>query len=465
MASDDHPTEPFSQPLARGGGTAHPELRSRLARAGRWRAPGVLCALLAAAAATVIFGDLFPTSRGDLDQEVFHLRAVRMFAAQWPAFDLVNYSSATTPGYHLLLAAAAQVVGTGETAMRLLGATFGVALVGLAASYFRSKGCSALETVLLALPLAVSLYTFSSTAWVLPDDAAWLAILAILIVAFEAPRGAWLLGGTALLFLVLVRQIQVWAFAPLLASAWIGTEASETASLRRALLTRPWPRLRRSLAMVAVALPAFGALVAFFLLWGGAVPPAGEGNAGGNAAMPVVVLALAGGFGTLLSGYLWRPFQKLDRKSRVLRVMASAAIVAALLSLLPPTSHNVNDGRSTGVWEVAERLPTFGDHSLLMIGLAGLGGAAIAAWAVALRRRDTLIWLTAWIAFIAANSASEAAWQRYLEPFVLIMFALAASRLPRDGSKWPPAPALAGLVLTSGLLAGVTVVKLVGGGQ
>jgi len=42
---------------------------------------------------------------------------------------------------------------------------------------------------------------------------------------------------------------------------------------------------------------------------------------------------------------------------------------------------------------------------------------------------------------------------------------LAASRLPRDRSRLPAAPALAGLVLTSVLLAGVTAVKLVGGGQ
>lgn len=465
MASDDQPTELFSRSLRRGEGTNRSESGLRRAPAGRWLAPSLLAALFAAAVAAVIFGDLFPTSRGDLDQDVFHLRAVRMFAGQWPAIDLVNYSSATTPGYHLLLAAAAQLVGTDETAMRLLGATFGVALVGLAAGYFRSRGCSALESVLLALPLAVSLYTFSSAAWVLPDDAAWLAILAILIVAFEAPRRAWLLGGVALLFLVLARQIQVWAIAPLVASAWIGGEARERGSLRQALLARPWPRLRRSLPMVAAALPAVGALAAFFLLWGGAVPPAGEGNAGGNAAMPVVVLALAGGFGTLFSGYLWGPFKRLDAKGRTLGVMATAAIVAALLSLLPPTSYNVDDGRSTGVWEVADRLPTLGDHSVLMIGLAGLGAAVIAAWTLALGRRDALIWLTAWVAFTVANSASEAAWQRYLEPFVLIMFALAASRLPRDRSRLPAAPALAGLVLTSVLLAGVTAVKLVGGGQ
>ena len=82
--------------------------------------------------------------------------------------------------------------------MRLLGAVFAVALVGLTAGYVRRRGCSWLETVLLALPLAVSLYTFSSGAWLLPDDAAWLAVLGILIIALGPTRRAWLFGGVVL---------------------------------------------------------------------------------------------------------------------------------------------------------------------------------------------------------------------------------------------------------------------------
>jgi len=124
------------------------------------------------------------------------------------------------------------VVGTSETVMRLLGAVFAVALVGLTAGYVRRRGCSWLETVLLALPLAVSLYTFSSGAWLLPDDAAWLAVLGILIIALGPTRRAWLFGGVVLLALVLGRQNQIWAIAPLMASAWIGDEVTESRSLR-----------------------------------------------------------------------------------------------------------------------------------------------------------------------------------------------------------------------------------------
>ena len=375
MASDVQPTSHPSSPaeLARRRFVGP---LPRLPSSRRWLAPGLVCALFAATLAAVILGDPFPTSRAAVDQDVFHLPAVRGFAQEWPTFDLTSYSSATTPGYHIALATAAQVVGTSETVMRLLGAVFAVALVGLTAGYVRRRGCSWLETVLLALPLAVSLYTFSSGAWLLPDDAAWLAVLGILIIALGPTRRAWLFGGVVLLALVLVRQNQIWAIAPLMASAWIGDEVTESRSLRESLLARPWPRIRRSLAVFAAALPAVSALVAFVLLWDGFVPPVGEVNAGGNPAMPVLVLALAGVFGTLFGGYLWW-YGAVFRDGRRSGLVGVAATFGVLLSALPETTYDMEAGRWTGLWEVAGRLPTVGDHSLLMVALAGLGAAWI----------------------------------------------------------------------------------------
>lgn len=316
---------------------------------------------------------------------------------------------------------------------------------------------------MLALPLAVSLYTFSSGAWLLPDDAAWLAVLGILIIALGPTRRAWLFGGVVLLALVLVRQNQIWAIAPLMASAWIGDEVTESRSLRVSLLARPWPRIRRSLAVFAAALPAVSALVAFVLLWDGFVPPVGEVNAGGNPAMPVLVLALAGVFGTLFGGYLWW-YGAVFRDGRRSGLVGVAATFGVLLSALPETTYDMEAGRWTGLWEVAGRLPTVGDHSLLMVALAGLGAAWISAWALTLAPRDALVWLVAWLGFTAASSASADAWQRYVEPFVLIMFALAASRLRRAPAKKVPRAALAGLVLLSLLLLAVTFTRLLNGG-
>jgi hypothetical protein len=141
-----------------------------------------------------------------------------------------------------------------------------------------------------------------------------------------------------------------------------------------------------------------------------------------------------------------------------------AATFGVLLSALPETTYDMEAGRWTGLWEVAGRLPTVGDHSLLMVALAGLGAAWISAWALTLAPRDALVWLVACLGFTAASSASADAWQRYVEPFVLIMFALAASRLRRAPAKKVPRAALAGLVLLSLLLLAVTFTRLLNGG-
>jgi hypothetical protein len=52
------------------------------------------------------------------------------------------------------------------------------------------------------------------------------------------------------------------------------------------------------------------------------------------------------------------------------------------------------------------------------------------------------------------------AWHKYYEPFCLMMFALAASRLPTRREASPPRWAYAGPVLLAAVLAGVTLVNL-----
>src|SRR4051794_39707330 len=42
--------------------------------------------------------------RASYDQNVYHLPTIRQFASELPRPDFSNYLSATTPGYHLILA-------------------------------------------------------------------------------------------------------------------------------------------------------------------------------------------------------------------------------------------------------------------------------------------------------------------------------------------------------------------------
>jgi len=59
--------------------------------------------------------------RGAFDQLNYHEQVIRRFVEQWPAPDLSDYLSATTPGYHLALAAFAEYAGESAVALRLAG--------------------------------------------------------------------------------------------------------------------------------------------------------------------------------------------------------------------------------------------------------------------------------------------------------------------------------------------------------
>ena len=45
------------------------------------------------------------------DMELFHVPVIRSFAEQFPAIDLSDYNSATTPGMHIVLAIVVKVLG------------------------------------------------------------------------------------------------------------------------------------------------------------------------------------------------------------------------------------------------------------------------------------------------------------------------------------------------------------------
>src|SRR4051794_40758262 len=69
--------------------------------------------------------------RASYDQNVYHLRTIRQFASELPRPNFSNYWSATTPGYHLIVAAVAKVGGfvNNLMALKLLAAVFTVNLL------------------------------------------------------------------------------------------------------------------------------------------------------------------------------------------------------------------------------------------------------------------------------------------------------------------------------------------------
>ena len=417
-----------------------PETES-VTNAARWRdwLPGFLLVglFLALTAGPVLTGlDRLPSKSIDMDRN--HVPVIREFAAEWPAVDLSDYDSATTPGMHLLMAMAARFFGDSETLLQSVGVLFGALLIGLS-WWFASRVVGGCMAALCILPLSLSPYVLGNAIWVMTDDLA-LALVAITVgvAVFLPPGGLNAAGsGLALVCGVLVRQINIWVCAV----AWIATLLS-------------WPEIRRRLPFrdrldlegrpVAASvifsfaiLMAVGILIGFISLWGGLVPP--RFQPGGNGAaehagglQPAVlpyVLALLGTYGiATLPAFLsvWIGDAVVRRTSVV------GLGVGILAGLLLPSVPGLEHGRNGGwLWSLAASAPILLDRSLVLILGSGLGGLVAGTLFGLLMRggRTRAAWLLVGfaISFVAAYTANLQAFQRYFDPPVLLLLGWAAA--------------------------------------
>lgn len=391
------------------------------------------------------------------DQNQHHLVVIDSMADAWPRIDLVDYPSATSPGYHLVMALAGIVVDPDDPgspravlAMRLVNLTLTLGLLVVAWwGAWRLSG-PILATMLL-LPLLGNSYFLGGGIFLTTDNAAllfvFLAMTGLLRRDLCVPRG--LLLGLAACAAVATRQIHVWVAAP------VGAACLLASPLRR--FAPRWARPDRDApagpAMVAVAVIAGGAplaLLAWFVwLWGGLMPPAYVDlhNTGANPATFAFALALAGGLGVLLA-----PLAHLERRD-LLHPAALAMAGAGLLSAtLPATDYALKQRAFGALWRIVERMPAIGERSIVLVAGAVVGGLLLGAlWSAANRRgrgpTSALLLLSA-LGWALAQSFNSMAWQRYFEPFLLVLLAwLVANARPDNASaqrwRWAGPVALA----------------------
>lgn len=401
-------------------------------------------ALGAVAVPIILSGDL--RGAGAADQLHYHGPTIEAFAEQLPRPDLSDYASATTPGYHLLLA---MVVRLGlastqpeQVTLRFISLLFSLALVAVLA-WAVSRRTDSITALCLSLPLCVSHYVITSAAWLVPDNLGWLGVLVVLLMALR-DRHTWrscAVAGVVLLLLVLVRQIHVWAAAAL----WV------SASGRRFLATIP---------MLVATVPAFLTLALFYQLWNGHLTPPTEAALdlrGVNPVAPAFLLALVGFAGVFYLPMLWRVRRDLWKRCP-LRLVA-AATVGAIIAALPETSFSREAGRWTGLWTIVATIPAPLERSPIIIALAGAGAVTTALWAAALPPRRRWVYLAALVSFPVAAAGYFQAFQRYFEPFVLILTALVTAEVVGKSER-RPRHTLLGPVALALLLAVITGYKL-----
>lgn len=429
-----------------------------------WHALASAAVLAAVALPIVLTGNM--NGRGAGDQFKYHARVIQIFTDQLPRPDLTDYLSATTPGYHLVLAAVARLGldsdDPANVALRLVSLLFSLALVSLLA-WAVGRRTDPVTAACLTLPLCLSLYVVNSAAWLLPDNLGWLGVLVVLLIALR-DRHTWrscALAGLALLLLVLVRQIHLWAAAVLWVGAWLAAAPPrEHQPTFLPPLDQPLRRFRAATPMLIATIPAFLALFFFFQLWNGHLTPptfADQHARAVNPAAPAFVLALLGLAGAFYAPVLW-PIMR-DSLTRSPFTLAIAAIVGLLIAAIPETSFSHEHGRWSGLWNVVEKIPAPLDRSPLIIALAAVGAVSVVAWTSAIPTRQRWIYLASLVSFAVATGANIQLWQRYVEPFILILTALMTADVIGKRERVPLVFRLGPIALTL-VLASITALKL-----
>ncbi len=380
----------------------------------------------------------------DHDERISHLPAALAFADAWPTPDLSDYDANTPPLYHLTIAAASRITGTGTNALRTVNALLAAACLAVVYGWLSRTGRlgrAALGTAALGL----SPYFLGPAVRLGTDDFGLLWVFLALSLWDDPPpegagtgRARWraFAAGAAAAAATLTRQVHLWTVAP---------------GLVAALRARSWPdRLGRA-ALACLPVVLFAPLV---VLWGGTSPPSYADWARASVNLDVLVYAVAT-FGAL--ALFWSPWLGCEansgRGARIGTVAAAAAGV--LLLVLHPLPWHGDPLRWGGsLWTLASRFPPLLGTPVLFWILVPIGAAALLLLARVGWRRGDLGPAVTLAAFLAANLASPRAYQKYWEPFAIVMIARAVRDLPDR-----PRRALLGPALLVGGTFAVDVVR------
>lgn len=411
-------------------------------RRSRRSAAAVLCLLFAILVLPVVIstqgtlGDgatdiKYPTSEMG-DQRKYHEETILVFAEQWPSVDLVNYPSATAPGYHLLMALVARYTSHDLMILQLVSSllSFGLLLVVWG---YGARHAGAWPALGLMLPLVASSYVIGSGIWLVTDNAGLLFVClalggAMMVRPTPMRTARWALYATCAAG---IRQIHVWVAAPVVLAALLGSPLSRYAPrhLRAGLKqTLTMPVLFATLPVLLLPLVLVGL---FIWKWGGLTPPAYSDlhSTGFAPVSSLVALALVGSFGIFfLPAFCpkWTDILKVDRW------LVIAVILALAISLIFPTSYDQSLGRWGGaIWELVRRMPDVAGRSIVFPPLAALGAVVLVhAWRAAGRAgraREATVLLLSLLGWMIAESVNTQSGQRYYEPMILVGLAWLAA--------------------------------------
>lgn len=403
--------------------------------------------------------------RAAFDQKLYHLPVIREFARTWPRFETWDYLSATTPGYHIVMATVMKVCGDGTVPLQIVTALITGVMLWLLARDARTR-LVPLAVAAVCVPIVASPYTLFPAAFILPDNMGWLGVAAMILMSLRPLTGRTLLASVVVLCgLVLTRQVHIWTVGLFWLNDWLGEEDDPTVPWPSSVFAKPFMRVNRTIGAIAFSVPAFVILYLFVQYWGGLVPqrfaeqipPATLSRVMGSAAAPMV-LSMLGAYSVFFGGFLWQPLRTLWREHK--GVLIGAAVVGVVLSVIPHTTADFDAGRRGVLWSIGMKGPVYAGRSVVVTMLSAWGAVCAAAWLLACNRRDRTILIAALVGFSVSQLPSQQLWHRYFDPFVLVMLVFFASRAARiEMRPWVgvarvlgPAFLAAGLLVYSGMM-------------
>ncbi len=352
----------------------------------------------------------YNVGRAYFDENAFHWPTIQFFIQ---AFDFTDYPSATTPGYHVILAACANIFSDNIIFLKLVSSFFTAGLVGLFAALLYDRAGQG-KTLILLFPMIFSLYILPDGVWLVPDNLAWLTVglMFALAVTCSATWSYFLWSGVVLLVAVAVRQSNLWLAAL--------PGAMALSSLCYEKLTGN-EKIKHILAAVLVATPAILLLTYFYQLWDGLVPPRMQGrHQHFSYSAPAFFLTLFFVYSFFYLPLIWTACKKMLSITTFIIIGAGFA-TGCLLALFPATDYNYDAGRFSGFWNFVRLAPVMGNTSILLLCTSSIGGALLAGWLLLLKREIRLVLLLTIIGYVLSLVCNAVLYERYFSGFLFIL--------------------------------------------
>lgn len=370
----------------------------------------------------------------DGDESIYHYPSIQKFATTLPNVNVLDYNSATTPLFHLVLASAARgldldLIGLRWVNLLISYAALIVLYLFLARRFLRNR-----DALLLALVFSLTPYFFGRAFRLFTENMAFGFCVLGLYLAMRARDNLsdvrWLGAAASFVGAVLTRQSTAWL--PTAVGAGQLAKGRESYRLLRAMVLAGGPVL---------------ALIPFVYFWGGLVPPASQElnvSQTVNAKAVVFAFAVLGFYSMLLVPKT--VFECVRHPGRIGLLTAVCGLAIVAVAQLSPRFGN--DGF---LWRIAGRFPDVSGGNLLFYLLVPVGLMI----SVGVRKPGALPSLY-FPLFALSFVVSGKSFQNYYDSYVLLFL---FDRVAADGGELGASNTL-GLLALAGLSIGYLTVQM-----